>query len=81
MIKYKVQIDMSEFGEPAIWQDVECVMFDTRAEALAHIEWMRKEYGGKIEYRVQPYAEYPTTPAYYEQDGGSMCNGIGRSYF
>lgn len=21
------------------------------------------------------------TPAYYEAEGGSMCNGIGRSYF
>ena len=81
MIKYKVQIDMSEFGEAAIWQDVECVMFDTCAEAVAHIEWMKKEYGDTIEYRVQPYAEYPTTPAYYEADGGSMWNGVGRSYF
>jgi hypothetical protein len=22
-----------------------------------------------------------STPAYYNADGGSMCNGIGRSYF
>jgi len=22
-----------------------------------------------------------TSPAYYEADGGSMCNGLGKSYF
>lgn len=81
MIKYRVQIDMSEFGEAAIWQAVKMPAFDTRAKALTHIEWMKKEYGDKIEYRVQPYAEYPTTPAHYEADGGSMWNGVGRSYF
>jgi hypothetical protein len=79
MIKYKVQIDMSEFGESAIWQDVAGVLFDTHPAAVAHIEWMKKEYGDTIEYRVR--AEYPTTPAYYEVDGGSMWNGVGRSYF
>jgi hypothetical protein len=80
MIKYKVQIDMSEFGESAIWQDVKGVEFATRAQALTHIEWMQREYGEKIAYRAQPYAEYPSTPAYYEADGGSMWNGVGRSY-
>ena len=81
MIKYRVQIDMAEFGEPALWQDVKDIEFDTRAQAMAHIEWMKGEYGDTIQYRAQPYAEYPTTLAYYEAEGGSMCNGIGRSYF
>ena len=81
MIKYRVQIDMSEFGEAALWQDVAGAEFATRAQALTHIEWMKKEYGEKIAYRAQPYAEYPSTPAYYEADGGSMWNGVGRSYF
>jgi hypothetical protein len=81
MIKYKVQIDMSEFGEAALWQDVAGAEFATRAQALTHIEWMKKEYGDTIQYRAQPYAEYPRTPAYYEADGGSMWNGVGRSYF
>lgn len=62
MIKYRVQIDMSEFGEPAIWHDVKMPAFDIRAQALIHIEWMKKEYGNTIEYRVQPYAEYPAQP-------------------
>ena len=81
MIKYKVQIDMAEFGELAMWQDVAGSEFATRAQALEHIEWMKKEYGDQIEYRAQPCAVLRTVPAYYEVDGGSMWNGIGRSYF
>jgi hypothetical protein len=80
MIKYRVQIDMSEFGESAIWQDVAGAEFATRAQALTHIEWMKKEYGDTIQYRAQPYAAPRTVPAYYEADGGSMWNGVGRSY-
>jgi hypothetical protein len=41
---------------------------------------MQKEYGEKIAYRAQPYAAPRTVPAYYEADGGSMWNGVGRSY-
>ena len=63
MIKYKIQIDMAEFGESAMWQDVEGVEFNTRAQALTQIAWMKKEYGQQIEYRAQPYAEYSTTTA------------------
>ena len=81
MIKYKVQIDMSEFDAPGFWEDVAGAEFATRAQALEHIEWMKKEYGDKIEYRAQPYAAPRTVPAYYEVDGGSMWNGVGRSYF
>jgi hypothetical protein len=78
MIKYRVQIDMAEFGEAALWQDVECVEFDTRAQAESHIQWMKKEYGDKIQYRV--HTEGTDRPAYYEADGGSMWNGVGRNY-
>lgn len=80
-MKYIVQIDMAEFGEPAIWQDVAGVEFDTMKQAVAHIKWMKSEYGDKIDYCVATRAPITSTPAYYEQDGGSMCNGIGRSYF
>lgn len=79
---YKVQIDMSEFGEAALWQDVECVEFETKEAAEAHIQWMKKEYGDKIQYRVRTafYASPRTGPAYYNTEGGSMWNGVGRSY-
>jgi hypothetical protein len=80
---YKVQIDMSEFGEAPIWQDVEGVEFVSKEAAEAHIQWMKKEYGDTIEYRTRTafYASPRTVPAYYEADGGSMWNGVGRSYF
>jgi hypothetical protein len=77
-MKYRVQIDMAEFGEAALWQDVECVEFDTQAQAEAHIQWMKKEYGDKIQYRVR--TEGTDRPAYYDAEGGSMWNGVGRSY-
>lgn len=80
-MKYIVQIDMSEFGEPAIWQDVAGAEFSTMTHALAHIAWMKKEYGQGIKYTFRSVAPITSTPAYYEQDGGSMCNGVGRSYF
>ena len=76
MIKYRVQIDMSEFGEPALWQDVAGSEFATRAQALEHIEWMRKEYGDTIQYRAQPYAAPRTVPAFYEVDGDSKWKGL-----
>jgi hypothetical protein len=78
MIKYRVQIDMSEFGEAALWQDVECAEFETKEAAEAHIQWMKKEYGNKIQYRVR--TEGTAGPAYYNTEGGSMWNGVGRSY-
>lgn len=59
MIKYIIQIDMSEFGEPALWQDVAGPMFNTLAEAHSHIEWMLEHYGRQIAYRAKPYAHYP----------------------
>ena len=81
MIKYIVQIDMSEFGEPAIWQDVYGAEFYSVSAALSHIAWMEGHYGHKIKYQFRTEGENDTVPAYYEADGGSMCNGIGRSYF
>lgn len=78
---FKVQIDMAEFGEQALWQDVEGIEFATYEQARAHITWMKAEYGDTINYRVRSFAPITTNPAYYEADGGSMCNGIGRSYF
>lgn len=31
-------------------------------------------------YGIGPLIDY-CRPAYYEREGGSMCNGIGRDYF
>jgi hypothetical protein len=79
-VTYIVQMNMADRGQETQWTDCEDAKFATRAQALTHIEWMKKEYGDTIQYRAQPYAEYPSTPAYYEADGGSMWNGVGRSY-
>ena len=49
---FKVQIDMAEFGEQALWQDVEGIEFKTYEQARAHITWMKGEYGDTIEYRI-----------------------------
>ena len=53
MIKHIVQIDMSEFGEPALWQDVEGAEFESITHTLAHIAWMQKEYGKEIKYKFR----------------------------
>jgi hypothetical protein len=52
MTKYRIQIDMAEFGEPANWQDVKDIGFDTLKQAMAHIAWMKNEYGVTIDYCV-----------------------------
>ena len=52
-MKYKIQIDMAEFGEPALWQDVQDLVVDTPEQAEAQIAWMKKEYGDTIEYRIR----------------------------
>lgn len=49
---FKIQIDMSEFGEPALWEDVEYVEFATYEQACARIDWMKSEYGDTIQYRI-----------------------------
>jgi hypothetical protein len=51
--KYIVQIDMAEFEQAPLWEDCTAARFDTQEQALAHIEWMKKEYGHKIEYRIR----------------------------
>lgn len=53
MPKYIVQIDMAEFEQAPLWEDVCGTRFDTQEQALAHITWMKKEYGHKIEYRIR----------------------------
>ena len=80
-MKYIVQMNMADLGQEPQWTDCEDAQFAVEKEALARIEWMKGEYGDQIEYRVRPYAAARTTPAYYEADGGSMWNGVGRSYF
>ena len=54
MIQYVVQIDMAEdvFDTRPIWQDVEDATFEDRDKAYAMVEWMKKEYGDTIDYRV-----------------------------
>lgn len=52
MIQYIVQIDMAEFGENALWQDVEGAAYACRDKAYAMVEWMKNEYGDTIDYRV-----------------------------
>lgn len=54
MTKYIVQINMAEFDQPDLWQDVYGVGFDTMEQAHAHIAWMKTEYGDQIEYCVVP---------------------------
>jgi hypothetical protein len=77
--KYIVQMNMADKGQETQWTDCLDAKFATQEQALERIEWMKGEYGDQIEYRVR--TEVPATPAYYEADGGSMWNGVGRSYF
>ena len=49
---FKVQIDMSEFGETALWEDVKGVEFATYEQAHTYINWMKAEYGDTIQYRI-----------------------------
>ena len=53
MPKYIVQIDMAEFDQAPLWDDVYGARFDTQEQAQAHIEWAKAEYGHKIEYRIR----------------------------
>ena len=76
---YQIQINMADKGQETQWTDCEDAKFATHAQALERIEWMKGEYGDQIEYRIR--AEAPATPAYYHSEGGSMWNGVGRSYF
>jgi hypothetical protein len=77
-VTYIVQMNMADKGQATQWTDCEDAKFATQEQALARIEWMKGEYGDQIEYRVR--TEVPSTPAYYHSEGGSMWNGVGRSY-
>ena len=46
--------------------------FDTKKEAREELELL-------VSYRKPEPLSY--RPAYYDAEGGSMCNGIGRDYF
>jgi hypothetical protein len=76
---YIVQINMADRGQATQWTDCLDAKFAAQEQALARIEWMKGEYGDQIEYRIR--TEVPAGPAYYHSEGGSMWNGVGRSYF
>ncbi len=46
--------------------------FDTEEEAATELEFIVSARKEKLS---------SDRPAYYDAEGGSMCNGIGRSYF
>jgi hypothetical protein len=75
---YIVQMNMADKGQETQWTDCEDAKFATQEQALERIEWMKGEYGDQIEYRVR--TEGTGRPAYYHSEGGSMWNGVGRSY-
>lgn len=50
---YIVQINMADAGQKPDWQDCDDAEFVTQEEALAHIEWMKQEYGDTIEFRTR----------------------------
>ena len=77
--KYIVQMNMADRGQETQWTDCLDAKFAAQEQALERIEWMKDEYGNQIEYRVR--TEVPATPANYNSEGGSMWNGVGRSYF
>jgi hypothetical protein len=76
---YIVQINMADRGQATQWTDCLDAKFAAQEQALERIEWMKGEYGDQIEYRVR--TEVPAGPVYYHSEGGSMWNGVGRSYF
>ena len=49
---FKVQIDMSEFNEKPLWQDIRGFEFDTQEQAQAQVDWLKSEYGTEIPYRI-----------------------------
>ncbi len=54
---------------------LECKSYE---EALS-VKISFENYGRCQEVRIE--AAVDSRPAYYDVEGGSMCNGIGRSYF
>mgnify|MGYP007090096902 CR=1 FL=1 len=51
--KYIVQINMADAGAKPEWTDCDDAEFVQQEEALAHIEWMKGEYGDTIEFRTR----------------------------
>jgi hypothetical protein len=49
---YIVQMNMADRGQETQWTDCPDAKFATQRGALAHIEWMKGEYGDQIEYRT-----------------------------
>jgi len=45
-----IQINMADPGQNPDWDNVG--VYQDRDQALAQIEWMKGEYGDKIEYRI-----------------------------
>lgn len=48
---------------------------------LADVNLLAQELNDMIEDKREIDCRVDSTPAYYDYEGGSMCNGIGRSYF
>ena len=51
-MKYIVEINMADAGEPQQWEVCYRGEFNARAHAENAIEWMLVEYGDTIEFRV-----------------------------
>lgn len=48
---YKIQINMAEYNQSELWEDVEVPPFKEYNRAEAHIGWMLVEYGD-IQFRI-----------------------------
>lgn len=57
-VVYVIQMNMSEPDDNPEWDNVEAR--GDHDQALAQIEWMKKEYGDQIEYRIDVVNFYPT---------------------
>jgi hypothetical protein len=44
---------MAGAGQKPQWVDCDDAEFVAQEEALAHIEWMKQEYGNTIEFRTR----------------------------
>ncbi len=56
MAVHVVQINMAEPGQNPDWDN--CGVYEDYDQAVAHIEWMKKEYGDEIEFRVDVQSFY-----------------------
>ena len=51
-----IQINMAEPNETPQWDN--CGVYQDYNQAVAHIEWMKGEYGDTIEFRVDVQSFY-----------------------